>query len=181
MSRCDLLSGFRYGALLLLVMAGASHADIGPSGLDARPSNPLCVAPARPTGGAGVSTIDAFPTTPAFTGPVKILQAPGDGSRWFVVEQSGRVKVFSVANPASASTYIDFSAKINSDCASSPGNCGESGLLGMAFHPNFPATPEVFLAYTAGPSGSVPCWFPKSRTGDHLSNTTAPAASPSRC
>ncbi len=34
---------------------------------------------------------------------------------------------------------------------------GEGGLLGMAFHPNFPSTPQVFLSYTrTGPDAQHP-------------------------
>ena len=42
-----------------------------------------------------------------------------------------------------ASVFLDISARVNN-------NFSESGLLGMAFHPGFPSTPEVYLAYTAG-------------------------------
>jgi uncharacterized repeat protein (TIGR03806 family) len=84
------------------------------------------------------------------------------------------VKVFNVAAPGTVATFIDYSAKINGDCASSPGSCGESGLLGMAFHPNFPTTPEVFLSYTAtGPGGGVPLVSKVTRIT--LSNTTTGA------
>ena len=37
-----------------------------PAGLDARPANLTCIAPARPSGNATVATVDAFPTAPAF-------------------------------------------------------------------------------------------------------------------
>lgn len=38
---------------------------------------------------------------------------------------------------------------------------GESGLLGMALHPNFPQTPEVFLVYTHGPEDGDGYFFEK--------------------
>lgn len=92
--------------------------------------------------GATVTTEDPFPTTPAFTEPTKLLQAPGDGSRWFVLEKTGRVKVFNTATPATVTTWLDFSAKVNTD--------SEGGMLGLAFHPLYPARREVFVAYTTG-------------------------------
>lgn len=78
----------------------------------------------------------------AFTAPVALLQAPNDGSRWFVVEQDGRVLVFD-NHPAvrASNTFVDITGRVTSG--------GETGLLGMAFHPGFPADPRVFLSYTA--------------------------------
>ena len=116
-------------------------------GLSQRPTNVTCVAPDRPSGIANVELEDSFPTAPAFSAPTKSLQVPGDGSRWFVLEKGGRVRVFAVSNPAGASTYLDFSGQVNTS--------SEGGLLGMAFDPNFPATPEVYVSYTAnaGPTG----------------------------
>jgi Ca2+-binding RTX toxin-like protein len=73
----------------------------------------------------------------------KILQAPGDPSRWFVLQKTGRVQVFDLADPSNSRTWLDFSTKVNTDI--------EGGLLGMAFHPNFPGTPEVYVSYTGDP------------------------------
>jgi glucose/arabinose dehydrogenase len=83
-----------------------------------------------------------------FTSPVAMLQAPGDNSRWFVVEQGGFVRVF--ANDPTATildTFIDIDDRVDSG--------GEMGLLGMAFHPGFPADPRVFVHYTNEDSGRV--------------------------
>lgn len=112
----------------------------GPFGLDTRPSNPTCLAPPRPDGNATVATVDAFPTAPAFAQPTKILQPPGDGSRWFVLEKGGLLKVFSTSNPSAVTTWLDLAGPVNP--------AGEGGLLGLAFHPNWPATREVFISYT---------------------------------
>lgn len=90
----------------------------------------------------------AFPNLPSFTRPVAMLQAPADGSRWFVVEQGGAVQVFdndpSVTTPT---VFIDITARVAS--------VGEMGLLGMAFHPGFPLNPRVYLSYTNELSGRV--------------------------
>ncbi len=131
-----------------------------PVGLSQRPSNTTCLAPPRPTAGASVGTEDPFPASPGFSAITKILQAPGDGSRWFVVERQGVVRVFETANPAAPTTYVDITSSVRSG--------GERGLLGMAFHPSFPATPEIFLSYTrAGDGASHVSRF-------ILNNTTAP-------
>jgi len=119
----------------------------GPYGLDARPANQTCIAPERPVGDASAATVDAFPTAPSFDRPTKILQAPGDASRWFVLEKSGRIRVLSVSNPATVATWLDFSALVNAS--------SEGGMLGMAFHPDYPATREVFVSYTGNPGGPM--------------------------
>jgi uncharacterized repeat protein (TIGR03806 family) len=108
-------------------------------GLDERPQNSTCVAWARPTVGSSIS-LSQF-TSLSFSSPVAMLQAPGDASRWFVVEQGGAVRKFDVANPAVA-TFVDITSQVRSG--------GEMGLLGMAFHPDFPTDPRVFLSYTTG-------------------------------
>ncbi len=111
-------------------------------GLDARPSNPDCVAPVRGSGGGsgGVTVEDAFPASPGFNLPTKILQAPNDASRWYVLQQGGRVRVFNTASPATVSTWLDLTSEVNDERS--------GGLLGLAFHPDFPGTREVFVSYT---------------------------------
>src|SRR5687768_2173202 len=70
-----------------------------------------------------------------------MLQAPGEATRWFVVEQAGRVRVFA-NDPAVAATeeFIDIAARVAFR--------GEAGLLGMAFHPQFPVDPRAYLFYS---------------------------------
>jgi glucose/arabinose dehydrogenase len=82
-----------------------------------------------------------FAGLPSFTSPVAMLQAPRDNSRWFVVEQAGRVRVFD-NNPAVAATtvFVDIAARVTSG--------GEAGLLGMAFHPAFLVDRRVYLFYS---------------------------------
>ncbi|HEX8706475.1 MAG TPA: PQQ-dependent sugar dehydrogenase [Myxococcaceae bacterium] len=113
-----------------------------PYGLDERPSNTTCLARERPVENTGVSTQLVFPNL-RFSQPVFALQAPGDGSRVFVVERGGIVRVFANDNATTtASNFIDINARVNAEAG------GEAGLLGMAFHPNFATNREVFLSYT---------------------------------
>lgn len=115
------------------------------SGLDARPANTTCVAWPRPSAGSDIS-LSRF-TALSFTTPIGLLQAPGDDSRWFVVQQDGVVQQFNGTSPASASNFIDITDRVRDG--------GEMGLLGMAFHPNFPTDNRVFLSYTNGTSPLV--------------------------
>lgn len=115
------------------------------SGLDSRPANPGCLAGAEPTTTLAVNR--AFPNL-GFSAPLAMLQAPSDASRWYVVEQGGRVRMFdNVASVATATTFIDISGRVASG--------GERGLLGMAFHPGFPTDRRVFLSYTTTDPGPL--------------------------
>jgi glucose/arabinose dehydrogenase len=90
-------------------------------------------------------------------------QAPGDSSRWFVAEKSGVIRVF--ANDASSS-----SSSVFFDISDIVASTGEGGLLGFAFHPNFPTTPEVFVSYTRdGPFRSFVSRFYSTDNGQTLS------------
>lgn len=80
----------------------------------------------------------------SFSSPVAMMQAPGDDTRWYVVEQSGVVRVFNNnVNVASSSIYLDINARVDS-------TANEAGLLGMAFHPDFQNNGQMFLSYTRG-------------------------------
>lgn len=86
----------------------------------------------------------------SFTAPVALIQAPGNGSRWFVVEQGGHVRAFDNdpgATMADVGLFIDIDDRVESG--------GEMGLLGMAFHPDFPSDPRVYLSYTNADAGLV--------------------------
>ncbi len=114
-------------------------------GLAARPSNATCQAWERPQTTGAVS-LQRYAPALSFTRPIGLLQAPGDGSRWYVIEQDGLIRTFLAANPTTADTFADLRARVAS-VGDGAGN--ETGLLGLAFHPDFPTDPRVYLAYTA--------------------------------
>ncbi|HRX88167.1 MAG TPA: PQQ-dependent sugar dehydrogenase, partial [Steroidobacteraceae bacterium] len=118
------------------------------AGLDARPDNATCVAGDRPVASATVALERVFPSL-SFSVPVGMLQAPGDASRWFVVQQNGFIKVFANQASPAVTDFVDLTARVSY----SPGS--ETGLLGMAFHPRFPTDNRVYLSYTANAGGLV--------------------------
>lgn len=121
-------------------------------GLDARPSNTSCVAPALggANAGAAIALQPVFTSLPAFSLPLGMLQAPGDDTRWFVLEKgsgadpaaaTARVRVFdNVPNVSAASDFITLTVNAAS----------EGGLLGMAFDPNYATNGYVYLSFTEG-------------------------------
>ena len=142
-------------ALALVLVAcgggGAANPPTAPpppaptSGLDARPSNATCLAGDAPGTSVSIAVQRAFPNL-TFTQPIAMLQAPGNAARWYVVQKTGQVRVFdNTANVATSSLFIDVASRLNSDPNSSN---DERGLLGMAFHPNYPTDPRIYLYYT---------------------------------
>ncbi len=90
----------------------------------------------------GASNLPAgFTMTSVITGlslPTVARFAP-DG-RVFITEKRGLLKVFSSLTDTSADIAVDLRAEVY--------DFWDRGLLGMALHPNFPATPYVYLLYT---------------------------------
>ena len=115
----------------------------GVVGLDARPSNTTCIAPPRPTTTVDVDLVREFAAL-SFSQPLGMMQAPGDASRWYVLEKTGRVRVFA-ANPATTTFMPDF---INLPTITPLDTDSEGGLLGMAFHPDYQSNGQVFLSWT---------------------------------
>lgn len=120
----------------------------GDSGLASRAGNASeCIAPATPPVATRIQLENPFPNLPALTAPVAMLMAPGDNSRWYVVQQTGQVVSFANSFGAtSLATFIDIDDGRLADG-------GEMGLLGMAFHPDFASNGYVYLSYTS--SGPV--------------------------
>ena len=79
--------------------------------------------------------------------PVDINHA-GDGTgRLFVVEQAGRIKIIEDGNLKST-PFLDISSRVQ--C------CGEQGLLGVAFHPEYKTNGYFYVNYTGKQRAGVP-------------------------
>lgn len=114
----------------------------GTPGLDSRPSNATCVAWDRPA--SGEISLQRF-TNLSFTRAVALLQAPNNDDAWYVVEQGGTIRRFENSNPT-ATLFGQIPVYVGHN---------EAGLLGMAFHPNFPTDDRVFLSYTITEGGQL--------------------------
>ena len=97
-----------------------------------------CVAPSKTTGGGATIALQRVFQSVALSQPLAMLQAPGDDTRWFVLEKTGTVRVFANSANPTASVFIPLA--VNSG--------GEGGLLGMAFDPNFASNGFVYLSFT---------------------------------
>ena len=76
---------------------------------------------------------------PSFNSPVEIKNA-GD-ERLFVVEKSGKIKILNQNGSVNSTPFLDIEDRIST-------NANERGLLGLAFHPNYPENPFFFVNYT---------------------------------
>jgi uncharacterized repeat protein (TIGR03806 family) len=121
-----------------------------PFGLDKRPLNASCVAQRRPVLDTGVTLARQWAQV-TFNTPIYLTQAPGDDTQWFVVERGGKVRAFPGTATSNAQVRDFASVTVNTG-----GSNGEGGLLGMAFHPQWPAKREVYLSYTRTPGTGDP-------------------------
>src|SRR5688500_18177075 len=85
----------------------------------------------------GYSLANAFPTV-SLNAPVCIVAPPGETNRLFILEQGGTIVV--ITNLAAPTRTVFMSLTVMSD--------GESGLLGMAFHPGY-ATNRYFYVFSS--------------------------------
>jgi glucose/arabinose dehydrogenase len=126
-------------AVLVAVVIDRSTPAVFVPGPTSLPSAP---AGARPSG----SSFDPAHVAVSFAPIVNGLKAPlaivnaGDGTnRLFVAQQGGEIRVIRDGR-ALPTPFLDIGAEITSG--------GERGLLGVAFHPDYPRDPRVFVDYT---------------------------------
>jgi glucose/arabinose dehydrogenase len=118
-------------------------------GLSASPTPPAATAtaptPSEP-GTPGPSRFDAarvavdVEAVTAIPGHPLAAVAPGDGTpRLFVVDQGGSIWIVATGK-RQETAFLDISSKVSKG--------GEQGLLGLAFHPDYPRNPRFYTDYT---------------------------------
>src|SRR5258705_3550427 len=106
--------------------------------------------------------VELVPVASGFASPLDIQQA-GDGSgRLFVVEQAGRIKIIQSGNVL-GTPYLDISSSVASG--------GETGLLGLAFHPNFTSNCCFYVNYTSTRNGKLQTFISEVRAATTAANT----------
>ena len=106
--------------------------------------------------------LEAFAS--GFSSPVNIKHA-GD-NRLFVVEQSGYIKIVNSDGSVNATSFLD----INSIVVNGG---GESGLLGLAFHPNYAANGYFYVNYINNSGDTVISRFTRNASNPELADTTS--------
>ena len=128
LSSCEINAGDNKSDLSEQVTAAVANCTAGP-----RPSSEVKLLPAF--GGA------------SFRHPIELAQARGETTRFYVVEQEGRIHRLTKGSRDTA-LFADITNLVNAQS-------NEGGLLGVALHPKFVTTGELYLSYTA-PSASAP-------------------------
>lgn len=106
-------------------------------------------------------TIGIVPFATGFSNPIEIAHA-GD-SRLFIVEQGGAIKILNSNGTTNATPFLNLSSIIS--C------CGERGLLGLAFHPNYATNGFFYVNYTNTSGNTVIARYSVSANPD-IANTT---------
>lgn len=83
----------------------------------------------------------------SFQRPLAMLPHPDTAGLWYVVEQKGKIVLVETnGTPSKKTLFADISKTVDA-------SKNESGLLGMAFHPNFSNNGYIFLSYTRSGDG----------------------------
>lgn len=87
------------------------------------------------------TVIQLVPVASGLSSPLYVTSARDGSNRLFIVEQPGRIKILAQGAAAPLQTpFLDISSKVLSG--------GESGLLGLAFHPDYKNNGRFFVNYT---------------------------------
>tara|TARA_Y100000590_G_C15695295_1_gene1004896 strand:- start:433 stop:1737 length:1305 start_codon:yes stop_codon:yes gene_type:complete len=93
---------------------------------------------------ADYEVVNAFPNL-SFNDPVGIYHADDSSDRLFVIEQTGKIKVFNNhPDVTSFDVFLDITSIVDQD-----GGYTEEGLLGLAFHPNYSENGYFYVNYTS--------------------------------
>ena len=84
--------------------------------------------------------------------PIVMTQAPGDNSFVYVGEKAGKIlKIENTAGASHASVFLDLTDVVVVT--------NEDGLLGMAFHPDYPQVPKFYEFHSELGNCSTPCFY----------------------
>jgi len=98
------------------------------------------------TGPAATSIVLDPVLTSNLSSPLYVTHAHDGSNRLFIVEQPGRIKVLQPGATVPA-IFLDITSLVLSG--------GEQGLLGLAFHPDYPNDRRFFVDYTRRPDGAT--------------------------
>ena len=88
------------------------------------------------------ATFDLVPVATGFSNPEDIQQPKDNSGRLFVVEQGGRIQIIQSDGTRAGSPFLDVTGRTGFT------HGGETGLLGLAFHPLYVQNRRFFVNYT---------------------------------
>jgi glucose/arabinose dehydrogenase len=91
--------------------------------------------------------------------PIFLTHAPNDESRLFVAMRNGEVLILDPEDGSTIETFFDLGERVIAGADNNHNQ--EYGLLGFAFHPNYPDDPRIFVNYTTDAQADPPtAWNP---------------------
>jgi len=124
----------------------AASAVLGFAGCTGRPGGSGDDGPGgTPSDDSGaVDAVGLETVAEGFTTPIDFADPPGEHR--YVADQAGRIEVLDAD-----ATFLDVTGRMVD-----VGGYDERGLLGMAFHPDYPEAPRVYVRYSAPPRPGTP-------------------------
>lgn len=126
---------------------GSSNAlgSSGVIGLTSRPVSTTCLAAEAPDSG-DFRLAQVWPRV-HFREPIGLVQMPGaTDNDYYLLEKGGRIfRLSADFSSGDYATFLDLRGVVEAE--------GEGGVLSMAFHPNYPEQPYVYVSYLANESG----------------------------
>jgi len=88
------------------------------------------------------ATFELIQVANGFTTPLDIQQPDDNSGRLFVVEQNGHIQIIQGDGTRAATAFLDVTGRAGFTTG------GETGLLGLAFHPDYKNNRRFFVNYT---------------------------------
>jgi len=88
------------------------------------------------------ATFELVQVATGFSTPLDIQQPDDASGRLFVVEQGGHIQIIQSNGTRAATPFLDVTGRAGFTSG------GETGLLGLAFHPNYKNNRRFFVNYT---------------------------------
>lgn len=109
-----------------------------------------------------------------FYQPLHLVESPDGSNRMFIVLKDGRVYYFNKnSNGSNPTLFLDLSYNGNPYSSNGVLNFGESGLLGLAFDPNFATNRYYYAHYVAFANGALRSYVSRFRATADLLATEA--------
>ena len=95
------------------------------------------------------ATFELVQVASGFSAPLDIEQPNDNSGRLFVVEQGGHIQIILSNGTRAASPFLDVTGRAGFTFG------GETGLLGLAFHPSYKTNRRFFVNYTRNNAGQL--------------------------
>ncbi len=119
------------------VMGSGSIVSADPQAAEQTAYLPYVVTPAGPP------KIELVPFASGFGGDTITGIVHAGDERLFVLEREGRIRIVQPDGTVQQEPFLNISESVSTDN-------WEEGLMGLAFHPDYPAVPYFFITYTEG-------------------------------